>query len=439
MITVGTTFSNYQSVGVFSSIFKNIPEDFIFDDGVLYSKNPPKCPVCGETMVHNGSNTYTKKDVCTLKIGKYHCLHCNTNSQTSVAIFKKLVRFIQNHIIPLLVKMRYQKVSYRGIEDIMYCIFPMGKDTIFALIKSAIERSDLPKPEETETQIIGYDEQFPFVNGKPRVRITIFDIISGLPYIDTIDQSKSSETIKSIFRRSGISFTKPTIVITDLDKSYPTLLNELFGDNLLHQPCLFHLQQLICKEFSKICSIHDEILKYQFLNVFYNHDDEIKWLTKFLETEKEMLSSGTKKQYSEWLRSIKSQFTEFLKGIRNLSKREKHGSKIRSFAKIMEHQLNLMENINQFSPKLQKRLEMMSKKFVDLTNFCGTHNIPTTNNAIENYFFRTLNMNWKRRMRTDEGLINNLKLQAMRIHGVFSDVKITIPNLFCALRDFLPT
>ena len=264
MITVGTTFSNYQSVGVFSSIFKNIPEDFIFDDGVLYSKNPPKCPVCGETMVHNGSNTYTKKDVCTLKIGKYHCLHCNTNSQTSVAIFKKLVRFIQNHIIPLLVKMRYQKVSYRGIEDIMDCIFPMGKDTIFALIKSAIERSDLPKPEETETQIIGYDEQFPFVNGKPRVRITIFDIISGLPYIDTIDQSKSSETIKSIFRRSGISFTKPTIVITDLDKSYPTLLNELFGDNLLHQPCLFHLQQLICKEFSKICSIHDEILKYQF-------------------------------------------------------------------------------------------------------------------------------------------------------------------------------
>ena len=152
-----------------------------------------------------------------------------------------------------------------------------------------------------------------------------------------------------------------------------------------------------------------------------------------------MLSSGTKKQYSEWLRSIKSQFTEFLKGIRNLSKREKHGSKIRSFTKIMEHQLNLMENINQFSPKLQKRLEMMSKKFVDLTNFCGTHNIPTTNNAIENYFFRTLNMNWKRRMRTDEGLINNLKLQAMRIHGVFSDVKITIPNLFCALRDFLPT
>ncbi|MDO8873410.1 MAG: hypothetical protein Q7V05_11885, partial [Methanoregula sp.] len=77
MIEIGTTVSNFQSVGVFSSIFKNIPEDFIFDDGVFYSKYPPTCLVCGEPMVHNGSNTYTKKDVCSLKIGKYRCPHCN--------------------------------------------------------------------------------------------------------------------------------------------------------------------------------------------------------------------------------------------------------------------------------------------------------------------------------------------------------------------------
>jgi hypothetical protein len=337
------------------------------------------------------------------------------------------------------VKIRYQKVSYRGIEDIMAHIFPTGKDTIFTLIKSAIEMSDLPKPEETEIQIIGYDEQFPFVNGDPRVRIAIFDINSGKPYIDTIEMSKSSETIKSIFRSSGLSFTKPTIVITDLDKSYPNILNELFGENLIHQPCLFHLQQLICKEFPKKCSIDNEILKYRFLNVFYNHDTEIEWLTKFLERENEILSSGSKRQYDEWLRSIKSQFTEFRKDLHHKSKREREDSKIRSFTEIENHQLELMENIDQFSPVLQKRLKMMNKKFVTLTNFCGAHNIPTTNNAIENYFFRTLNMNWKRRMRTDEGLINNLKLQGMRIHGMFSVVKFTIPDVFCALREFFPT
>jgi hypothetical protein len=315
----------------------------------------------------------------------------------------------------------------------------MKKDTIFALIKSAIKIYDLPTPEETDIQIIGYDEQFPFVNGEPRVRIAIFDINTGIPYIDTVERSKSSEIIKSIFLQSGLSFTKPTIVITDLDKSYPKILTELFGDNLLHQLCLFHLQQLICKEFQKNCSIHDEILKYKFLNVFYNHDKEIEWLTKFLGRENELLSPDSKSQYRVWLRSIKRQFTEFLKDLRRISKREKHGSKVRLFTDIKEHLLNLLESIDQFSPELQKRLKMMNKKFVDLTKFCGAHNIPTTNNAIENYFFRTLNMNWKRRLRTDEGLINNIKLQAMRIQGMFSDVKITIPELFCALREFFPT
>jgi hypothetical protein len=42
-------------------------------------------------------------------------------------------------------------------------------------------------------------------------------------------------------------------------------------------------------------------------------------------------------------------------------------------------------------------------------------------------------------MRTDEGLINNIKLQAMRIQGMFSVVEITILDLFCALREFFPS
>ena len=38
--------------------------------------------------------------------------------------------------------------------------------------------------------------------------------------------------------------------------------------------------------------------------------------------------------------------------------------------------------IDEYSPELQKRLKMMDKKFINLTNFCESQNIPTTNNFL---------------------------------------------------------
>ncbi|MDD5186722.1 MAG: hypothetical protein PHF57_00765, partial [Methanoregula sp.] len=103
-------------------------------------------------------------------------------------------------------------------------IFPLDKDTIYSLINSGIDETTLPKPEDRPVQIIGNDEQFPSTGGKQRVRITIVDLISGIPYIDVIVDSKNSETIKSVFLQAGVSFTKPTIIVTDIDQSYPKIL-----------------------------------------------------------------------------------------------------------------------------------------------------------------------------------------------------------------------
>ena len=90
--------------------------------------------------------------------------------------------------------------------------------------------------------------------------------------------------------------------------------------------------------------------------------------------------------------------------------------------------------MEEFPLNIQNRLKMLDKNFVQLTTFFESHLIPTTNNAVENYFFRTLNMDWKKRMKTDMGLIRHLKLQTIRILGIFSDVTIKIPDLFCAIR-----
>lgn len=108
----------------------------------------------------------------------------------------------------------------------------------------------------------------------------IFDIELGTPIIDIVVNDKTSETIKKVFLESKIDLTIPTVIVTDLDSAYPQIMDELFGDNLLHQPCLFHLQKLILKSYSKNCPISEELLKYRLLNIFYDHNQEIEWLTQ---------------------------------------------------------------------------------------------------------------------------------------------------------------
>ncbi len=71
-----TTLNSYQSIQTLYPVLAQFSNQYVIENGVFYSKNPPCCPYCGQKMVHNGSNTLTKKNVATLKIGKYRCQQC---------------------------------------------------------------------------------------------------------------------------------------------------------------------------------------------------------------------------------------------------------------------------------------------------------------------------------------------------------------------------
>jgi hypothetical protein len=243
---------------------------------------------------------------------------------------------------------------------------------------------------------------------------------------------KKSETIKNVFLDSKIDLTIPTVIVTDLDRAYPQILDELFGDNLLHQPCLFHLQKIILKSYSKNCSIYEELLKYRLLNIFYDHSQEIEWLTQWIKEETIIQNHCSKAEYRKWLKTKKEEFYQFCKKLKSTKSRHK----IRTYEEIMDNMLNLLSNIEEFPLEVQKRLKMIDRLFLKLTNFCDSELIPKTNNIVENYFFRTINMDWKKRMKTDAGFLNHLKLQSIRISGVLNEVKMTIIDVFCAIRVF---
>ena len=156
-------------------------------------------------------------------------------------------------------------------------------------------------------------------------------------------------------------------------------------------------------------------------------------LSQCINEEEKILESGTNKEYNEWLNTKKREFRKFRKNLKSEREGNKN-AKIRSFEDILENMVLLLEEIDNFPPNIQKRLKMMDKQFIELTNFCSSNKIPTTNNMVENYFFRTLNLGWKKRMKTDKGLIVHLKLQLLRILGTYKEVKIRLPELFSAIR-----
>jgi len=47
----------------------------------------------------------------------------------------------------------------------------------------------------------------------------------------------------------------------------------------------------------------------------------------------------------------------------------------------MNNILDMMEDMDKFPVNIQKRLNMMDKIFLNLTNFCESGLIPTTNNV----------------------------------------------------------
>jgi transposase-like protein len=345
-----STLFNYFSVALLDPIFSKFSNEFILENGIFYKKQPPECPHCNITMVHNGYNYRQKRNYVKIKIGKYKCPKCKTNLQETAEFYLDIINFLKGPIKTLVLKMRAAKASYRDIASIMDSIIPMEKDQIYNIIEQIVDQTIVEEPEPQDIQMIFYDEQFPFVNGVPHVRMAIIDYYSRRPYIDEIVQSNDSETIKEIFLKSGLDFNKPTIVITDLDRRYPKILDDLFKENLIHQPCLFHLFKLIRSEFSKNCCLSEELLIQKIFNVFYNHSVEIEWLEKEIERENKIKSEKTFKQYTAWLNQKRSEFRRLCHEIKIERRRNKETREVRSFPDIVENLTQLLENIDDYSP-----------------------------------------------------------------------------------------
>jgi len=125
--------------------------------------------------------------------------------------------------------------------------------------------------------IVHYDEQHPKKGRTQKYRLTLLDGVSTKVIAEELLDKKDPETIKGFLGRH-LDPNKRTFIVTDLYPSYPGVFKEFFGDNLIHQLCLLHLNKLIVQDFPKKPSIKELQTTYRLLNIFYNREQELEVL-----------------------------------------------------------------------------------------------------------------------------------------------------------------
>ena len=89
----------------------------------------------------------------------------------------------------------------------------------------------------------------------------------------------------------------------------------------------------------------------------------------------------------------------------------------------------LYNDRNNFTQRIKKRLEMIKKNWNYFTAFYHVKNCPATNNAIENYYSTSLKTHRKKQFRTRKGILNHMKLSAIKRIKNLTKPKTTIIEL----------
>ncbi|MBA7551784.1 ISNCY family transposase ISMac19 [subsurface metagenome] len=434
MVFVNTNILNFPQVEVLHTILGEYPSDFEYTaDGIFRRTVPPSCPECGTRMNRNGYNSYNKIGLGSVKIGRYICPFCEETSEEERSFWEKLKGEFFDVLGVIYQLMRLHHVSYQGISSIMELIYPRGKDTIFNAFNDSVEKTDIPPIEDI--QIVLYDEQHQKEGRAQKFRLTLLDGVTGQPIAEELYDTKDPGTIEA-FLAKYLDPTKRTFVVTDLYPSYPGVFEEFFGENLIHQFCLLHLNKLIVGDFPKNTTIGQELMKYRLLNIFYNRDAEIEVLEGMAE-EEQVMKQGNEKAYRTWLKKQKAIFREFLHERELSRRREKKNLEQRDYIEALEVFKGLMEEINSFEKPVQKRLRMIAKNWGHFTAFYFVEGAPATNNWLENYYSTSLKTHRKKQLRTDKGIENLMKLSAMKRAGILGRCKKTLLDAFLMFIPFL--
>jgi len=430
MSTINTTLNNFSYAPDMMKTFSEFPYNYEFDEnGVLRRSPRPQCICCGKQMNKNGYNSYTKKGLGTIKVGRWSHSECGISLEEDRTFWENLTQEFFGYLADLSQVLKRHHLSYEAMKEVFSFIYPRSKETSRKLFINRMDNVEFP--EQRDILIVHYDEQHPKKGRTQEFRLTLLNGSTKEPIADELLESKSPKTIKAFLSRH-LNPAQPVFIVTDFYRSYPAVFDEFFTNGFYHQKCLLHLNKLVVKEFPRQCSMADELLKYQLLNIFYDRSIEVRYLKKLVSKEKCLKETS---DYKHWIKKAKRAFYRHLRKLENSRRRKKTNLTLRTHNGSVRIFNKLMKKYDSYPKNIQKRLRMIRTNWDHLTMFHHIEGAPATNNAIENYYSASLKTHQKHQYTSELGIINQMKLARLKRIGRLGCSRKTIPEL---LRRFAP-
>jgi hypothetical protein len=384
---------------------------------------------CGCQMTHNGFNFVRKKGFGKAKVGKQKCPKCGDTHTEDKGFWKNLLSKWVETTTSFILALRDSDVAWSKISELMNYLIPCSKDKARYLFNNKIEQFNYP---QDNYLIVNYDEQHPKRGRTQKFRLTLLNYETKFPIAEGLFDNKDEETIES-FLREHLDTEKELIIITDCDRRYPAIFRSIWGNKVIHQKCLMHLNKLVVKGFGKNTTLLNEYNKYLILNIFYNRKKEIKFLERLIRKQDKKSFESFKKK-AEWIKKAKQKFRDYLRKLENTRRRKGKNLTQRKLFKAREIFEELWKQKNLFPKKARERINMIRKNWNYFTAFYHIKGCPATNNAIENYYSTSLKTHRKKQLRTDKGIINHMKLAALKRVEGFSKPKKTLLEIYGLIK-----
>ena len=420
MTKINLTINNFNDFEALISLFP-VSNDYVFTEKKVFKSLETIFCSCGKKMVDNGFDYVRKKGFGKVKVGKKICLSCKKQYHESKSFFKDLLSKWMNNLSKFAILLRDNDVSWKGCSDLMSFIMPCSKDKLKYLFDKSIEQFEY---EQDNYLIVNYDEQHPKRGRNQKFRLTLLNYQTKNVIADELFNNKDNETIE-LFLRNNLDVTKKLVIITDCDRSYPQIFKKVWGNKLVHQKCLLHLNKLVTKDFGKNLSLQNMYNRYLLLNIFYNRERELKYL-------KRLLQKSSLKDF-DW-KYERNKFYEFIR--KGEIRRRRKGKKLvqRKLWKAKQLFDTYLTQIQFFPKNAQERILMIKKNWKYFSAFYKIKDCPATNNAIENFYSTSLKTHRKKQFRTDKGLLNQMKIAAKKRKTQINKPKQTFLQIFTLIK-----
>lgn len=418
---------NLNNFTDFELLFRVFPESNKYE---FTAKKVFRCKarivcVCGHCMVHNGYDYAQKKGFGKVKIGKQKCPFCGAEHREDKSFWKDILSKWNDTITKMVFHLRDSHVSWSVISEVMNFILPCGKDKLIHLFNDTVEQFEYA---QENFVIVNYDEQHPRQGRNQKFRLTLLNYKTRKPIADELFDNKDDQTIES-FLRKHLDADKQMVLITDCDRRYPAIFRKIWGNKVIHQKCLLHLNKLVVKDFGKNVTLLNEYNKYLILNIFYNREKELRFLERLMRKQDKKTFTN-KEERKRWIKDAKQKFRDYLRIMENTRRRNGKNLTQRKLFKAEEILEELLKQKMLFSQKVRKRLIMIKDNWKYFTAFYHVAGCPATNNAIENFFSTSLKTHRKKQLRTEKGLLNQMKLAAIKRDTVTFKPITTIFEIF---------